>query len=170
MEYKTSRKEAIAAGETRYIGIPCKYGHGSVRYTGNWECIVCKKERRKDYKARNKPKVAEAKKRYKQKHPELNRAQVKKWKLKNPAKVRAQKAKRRAAKLNRTPSWLRPVDFRHIQVYYEISRRQTQATGIKHHVDHVVPLQGETVSGLHVPWNLQVLEGRENSRKNNKLL
>ena len=169
MQYKTSRKEALAAGDTRYIGAPCKYGHGSIRYTGNWECIVCKKERKKDYKARNKPKLAERRKLRRQRNPEAKRAQIKRWKLKNPAKVTAQKAKRRAAKINRTPSWLRPVDLRHIQVYYEISKRQTQATGIEHHVDHIIPLQGKIVSGLHVPWNLQVLEGLENLKKHNKL-
>jgi hypothetical protein len=69
MQYKTSRKEALAAGDTRYIGAPCKYGHGSIRYTGNWECIVCKKERKKDYKARNKPKFAERRKLQRQKKP-----------------------------------------------------------------------------------------------------
>jgi hypothetical protein len=169
MQYKTSRKEALAAGDTRYIGAPCKRGHVGLRYTGNWECMVCKKERKKDYKARNKPKLAERRKLQRQRNPEAKRAQIKRWKLKNPAKVTAQKAKRRAAKINRTPSWLRPVDLRHIQVYYEISKRQTQATGIEHHVDHIIPLQGETVSGLHVPWNLQVLEGLENLKKHNKL-
>ena len=167
MGYKTSRKEAIDAGETRYIGSPCTYGHGSIRYTGNWECIVCRNERRKKYRIRNKAKIAEAKKRYRQKYPELKRAEVKRWRLKNPEKRLAQKAKHRASKLNRTPAWLRPVDFRHIQEIYAIAKRLTKETGTLYHVDHIIPLRGKIVSGLHVPANLRVIKATDNIKKHN---
>ena len=75
--------------------------------------------------------------------------------------------KRRAAKLQRTPSW---ADLSAIQRMYVEARRKTRKTGIDHHVDHVIPLQGKTVCGLHVANNLQVLTASENGRKYNKLI
>jgi 5-methylcytosine-specific restriction endonuclease McrA len=48
----------------------------------------------------------------------------------------------------------------------ELSRRM----GVLHVVDHVVPLQGEEVCGLHVPWNMEVITQDENLKKSNKLV
>ena len=48
------------------------------------------------------------------------------------------------------------------------AQRLTQETGISHHVDHVIPLQGRLVSGLHVHTNMQIITGSENSRKWNR--
>ena len=66
--------------------------------------------------------------------------------------------KYRAAKLNRAPSW---SDLDKIKEIYE-----NCPDG--HHVDHIIPLQGERVSGLHVPENLQYLTISENCSKGNK--
>lgn len=81
------------------------------------------------------------------------------------AVVRFHSGKRRAAKLRRTPAW---ADLQAIRAIYAEARRLTTVTGIPHHVDHEIPLQGELVSGLHVHNNLQILTGSENSRKKNR--
>ncbi len=67
-----------------------------------------------------------------------------------------------------TPTWLDEDDFWWINEVYELAALRTQATGIDWHVDHIVPLQGRKVCGLHVPWNLQVITASENSKKGNK--
>jgi hypothetical protein len=82
-----------------------------------------------------------------------------------PALVRHHTATRRAAKLRRTPPW---ADLVAIEAVYAEARRLTAETGVQHDVDHDVPLQGLLVSGLHVPANLKILTGSENSRKRNR--
>jgi hypothetical protein len=79
--------------------------------------------------------------------------------------VRFHAAKRRAAKLRRTPGW---ADMDAIKAIYQRARALTVRTGVEHHVDHDLPLQGRLVSGLHVHQNLQIITGRENSRKRNR--
>jgi hypothetical protein len=74
-------------------------------------------------------------------------------------------AKRKAAKLRRTPKW---ADLDAIRKVYARARSMTRKTGVPHVVDHIVPLQGRQVSGLHVQWNLQILTAAENSHKHNR--
>lgn len=74
-----------------------------------------------------------------------------------PAYQKAASMKRHSAKLRRTPKW---SDLEAIQRVYEQCPAGCQ-------VDHIIPLQGELVSGLHVPANLQYLTKSENVKKNN---
>jgi hypothetical protein len=94
------------------------------------------------------------------------RAASSKWAKANRAKVAERTARRKAAKLTATPQW---VDHAAIAGFYAVAQRMTVDTGIRHEVDHIVPLQGLAVSGLHVPWNLQVITQSANARKRNKL-
>ena len=66
-------------------------------------------------------------------------------------------AAHRAKKLKATLMGLTAEHHEQIKELYALSQKLTKETGIKHHVDHIIPLQGENVSGLHVPWNLQVI-------------
>jgi hypothetical protein len=91
------------------------------------------------------------------------------WYRDHPEVMNAKNARRRSAKLNATPPWLSKELEQKIAGFYREARSRTQATGIEHHVDHIVPLKSDVVCGLHVPWNLQILTGSENSRKCNKL-
>lgn len=92
-----------------------------------------------------------------------------KWATENKGKRQAITRGYQASKLNATPKWVTKDMFLEIERYYLEAVTITEKTGILMHVDHMVPLQGKTVCGLHVPWNLQVLTAIENCAKHNKL-
>jgi len=92
------------------------------------------------------------------------------YKIENPGKVLADTVKRRSQKMQRTPAWLTKDDFWMIEQAYELAVLRTRLFGFAWHVDHVIPLQGKLVSGLHVPNNLQVIPWRDNVSKANKYL
>lgn len=76
--------------------------------------------------------------------------------------------RRRAAKVSATPVWLSEDHKKEIEYVYWLSRDIFITSGEDYHVDHIVPLKGRNVCGLHVPWNLQILPSDINSRKSNK--
>jgi hypothetical protein len=78
-------------------------------------------------------------------------------------------AKRRACKLQATPSWLTDHDWGLIKKTYEAAKLAEEKYKEPYHVDHIVPLQGENICGLHVPWNLQVIKACDNMSKGNKM-
>lgn len=88
----------------------------------------------------------------------------------NKDKYFAKSAKRRAIKLQAKPDWLTVEELQQIAEFYKQAQILQFSTGDEYHVDHIVPLQGKTVCGLHVPWNLQVITAKENLSKSNKLL
>jgi hypothetical protein len=98
-----------------------------------------------------------------------NRLACKKWAANNKDMVNARAAKRRAIKLKALPKWLTKEELEQIKELYLIAEMFKLYTGEEYHVDHIVPLQGENVCGLHVPWNLQVIPAKENLSKSNKL-
>lgn len=87
------------------------------------------------------------------------------WAERNPDKVLENVKKRQIELEPRIPKWLTDEDRKDINAIYLESKRLTKETGIKHHVDHDIPLRGKTVSGLHVPSNLRVLTATKNLQK-----
>jgi hypothetical protein len=92
------------------------------------------------------------------------------WRKNNPDKRAATHAKRRAEQLKATPKWLTKEHFLEIEGFYKLAKLMEKQLGGKYDVDHIVPFKGSNVSGLHVPWNLQVLTKKENIKKSNKYM
>jgi hypothetical protein len=150
------------------------------------------------YRAENKEKVALKNKNWKQNNPDKVTANAKKLREQNPEKFNAavrksyynnleanllrQKnwrklnrgcvnyhtSKYKADKLKRTPKWLTDFDKLKIQCIYSIAAMLTRENKEPWHVDHIIPMRGKLVSGLHVPSNLQPMRGVENVGKKNK--
>lgn len=132
----------------------------------NPEAIKAQKKRHYE---KHKEAIAKKLKMYRDKHKDEKKQYFKSYKTKNAVKVNSWNAKRRAAKLQRTPVWLTQDDYWLIEQAYELAAIRTNLFGFDWHVDHVLPLQGKTISGLHVPTNLQVIPGSENAKKGNRV-
>lgn len=187
MDYPKTRKEAKALGATHYFtGEPCVRGHVAPRKTKG-ACVECMKEDWASNNARRalKPKTEASKaagRRYYEKNRELvlarannqpaevTREYKRAWKQRNPDYVQVGVNVRRRRLRNAMPKWLTQEHKAQIRAMYLAARRLTRDTGIKHVVDHIVPLRSEVVCGLHVPWNLQILTHNDNCAKSNKLI
>jgi len=182
MTARGPRHIAMMEGSKFYFtNIPCKRGHVAERSTVDGKCVDCRREDDKSYyhanpeKARQKARsynecnrevVAEKARIYRskmnddQKAAARERAKIKsrEWRKLNPGHRNALKRKYTADKGNRTPSW---ADIDAIIDFYKKCPKG-------YHVDHIIPLRGKFVSGLHILINLQYLSAEENMRKNNR--
>ena len=186
-----SRTEAKATGAKYYFtGEPCKHGHVAPRKTKG-SCVECLKvewekgnvARAEYFRQYNQSEAGkEAKREYYEKNKDkvIARAQARsvetvrlykyKYKAKNPDLYRAHVNFRRRRFRDATPKWLTKEDKRAIRQLYIDAMTVTRITGVPYVVDHIIPLLGETVSGLHVPQNLQVMTREENLKKSNQLV
>lgn len=142
---------------------PCKYGHIAPRNKKNRVCLECHRLRSQKSYRDNPAKHREAIMRWRKANRQSYNAYSREWTKAHLQYYAFQAAKRRAARLRSTPSWLSPDQLEEIKKIYLLCPKGM-------HVDHIVPLQGKTVCGLHVPWNLQYLTPLENSQKKNKLI
>lgn len=103
--------------------------------------------------------------RFHERHKEKRADQHADWARRNRDKRNATSARRKAAKLRATPKW---VNWKKVRAIYTQAKRLQDFTGVPMHVDHIVPLQGENVCGLHWEGNLQIIPASENCAKFNK--
>ena len=118
-----------------------------------------RKEYHRKYFQRNKKAMMAKMSQWKKDNPEAETRHKREYRKRNMAKFNEYAATRRAAKLNRTPPW---ADYKAIREFYAGCPKG-------YHVDHIDPLQGKTVSGLHTIENLQYLTASENCSKGNRV-
>lgn len=140
------------------------------RYDGlQGYCKNCKCLRDRQYDAEHRDKINGAA-RQRRSNGDSRQAHLdalKKYRAKNqPIRTKLQMA-RKSAKLKRTPAWLTDADLERIKCLYQLAAMRNCESGQSWHVDHIIPLQGEFVSGLHMPSNLRVIPALENMRKSN---
>jgi 5-methylcytosine-specific restriction endonuclease McrA len=186
-----TREEAKKTGSKYYFtGQPCKHGHIAPRKTKG-ACIECLKvewakgnETRAEYfkQYNNSEAGQKAKKEYyaRNKDAVIARAQARdtatvtkyktEYKQRNPDLYKELVSLRRRRFRQATPKWLSAEQKLDIRLKYRLAIELSRRTGIRHAVDHLIPLQGEEVCGLHVPWNLEVITQDENLKKSNKLV
>lgn len=123
-------------------------------------------KRAKDYKtdwnSKNVEKVAAYKRKYAENNRELRVQQTERYRKANMAYYNEYMSLRARRKQHAKIKSLTELDELVIAEMYDLARR----TGME--VDHIVPLTNKLVSGLHCPWNLQLLTREQNARKNNK--
>lgn len=147
------------------------------------QCKLCVSAYRKAIRAANLERDREYTRKYKQKNREIVLQRSKKYVVENPEKRKetmrlyrqrtrplqlSYARKRQAAKLQRTPKWLAENDFWMMQEAYHLAELRTKLFNFTWHVDHIIPLRGKLVSGLHTPYNLQVIPGKDNVSKANR--
>jgi len=148
-----SRKEAKEQGLKRYYtGVLCPKGHDAMKLVSNYTCVKCTKEKALLWEKNNQEKTQNYKN---------------SWVTKNKDKVLSNTRKYQANKKQRLPRWVDEEELWLLKEAYTLCKFRTEVTGIKHHVDHIVPLQGKNVSGLHTINNIQIIPKKQNRLKSN---
>ena len=142
----------------------CFYAQANRKDGLSYRCKECISLLAATWQTQNKERAAINKQRYNENNRQRVAATNRRIRQSNPSAQRAYLAKKRAAKLVRTASW---ADKNAMSMWYQVATVLSRG-GVKFHVDHIIPLQGKTVSGLHVENNMQVLPAYINISKHNR--
>lgn len=130
--------------EERHLGRDCtkcgKFTKPEELANCNAKCKTCEAKRAREYVSKNRG-----------------------WK-------RSTTAKRRARVAKASPPWLSKDQLKLIRDIYHRAVLLEKETGVRHEVDHIIPIAGKNVCGLHVPWNLAVVTMAENRAKSNRVV
>lgn len=173
------RTEAKEKGLKYYFtGKACKHGHMSKRLVVSYKCVQCDEEYRVEYRDNNQEyfknyhhqyfkanpdRWADPKEVYRQNRERHIQAAAR-WRYENPARVAAYSKQRHRNVRISIPKWYED-DL--VQQLYLKRDELNKLWGITLQVDHIVPLQGKNVCGLHCWHNLQLLESSLNASKKN---
>ena len=134
-------------------------------YNNNKESLLSYK---KEYYKLNKEILASLSRQYYKDNRDIIIKKVSKFNKLNTGMTNARGSRYRSKKLKATPEWLTKEHLSDIlQIYQDVQDIQWLSEELLQ-VDHIIPLQGKNVCGLHVPWNLQILTKSENCRKGNR--
>lgn len=130
-----------------------------------WRRANPEKARQKDRERYDPVKQRRAQVKWNAKNKERVLEMGRRWAKANPHVVVAKARKRQHAEIQAVPNW---ADLERIKQFYAEASRVSRETGIKHHVDHIVPVRHPAVCGLHCESNLQILTREENLAKSNR--
>ena len=186
MSQPKNRKQAEKEGlKTYFTGKPCKRGGiAERRLNGDCLCGAClsftkllkakwsvdNKEKNQSWRSANPEKMKAYKDAWAERNKEAQKERLRLWKKANKEKVMADFHKRRAKKINATPAWYGEFDGFVMHEALLLAKLRQSITGIKWHVDHMIPLQSEVASGLHCADNIQVIPQRFNLKKANRMI
>lgn len=165
----SSYSKAVEMNLARYFtGKACKHGHVSERYTKTRTCIQCSNIEGAARIEKNREAQLTRQKKWRDSNKERIKENSRLWLKNNRHKHVANRKQREASKIQRTPLWLNAGQKFEIDCIYRYCS-SLRNIGLDYHVDHIIPMRGEGVSGFHVPWNLQVIKASENLSKNNRM-